>query len=70
VDLSPAAFVIGLAISTALSLLVFSHASRHGSKHPTAWGIAAFALGALGAAVYYARYWWRGRSSRSGGRRY
>ena len=69
-DLSPAAFVLGLAISTALSLLVFSHASRHGSKHPTAWGIAAFALGALGAAVYYARYWWRGRSGRSGGRRY
>jgi hypothetical protein len=68
VEISPAAFVFGLAISTALSLLVFSHASRHGSKHPTAWGIAAFALGALGAVVYYARYWWKARSS--SGRRY
>lgn len=66
-EISPGAFVLGLAISTALSLLVFAHASRHGSKHATAWGVAAFALGALGAAVYYARYWWK---ARSGGARY
>lgn len=66
-EISPGAFVLGLAISTALSLLVFAHASRHGSKHATAWGVAAFALGALGAAVYYARHWWK---ARSGGARY
>jgi hypothetical protein len=67
VEISPATFVFGLAISTALSLLVFAHASRHGNKRATAWGIAAFALGALGAAAYYARYWWK---ARSGGPRY
>jgi hypothetical protein len=70
VEISPGVFVFGLAISIALSLLVFSHASKHGSKHATAWGIAAFVFGAGGAAVYYARHWWRGRSGRSGNRRY
>lgn len=61
-EISPATFVFALAISTALSLLVFSHASRHGSKHATAWGVVAFVLGAPGALVYYARYWWKARS--------
>ena len=69
-EISPGAFVFGLAVAIALSLLVFAHATRHGNKRATAWGVAAFALGALGAAAYFARYWWKGRSGQSGGRRY
>lgn len=58
---TPGVFVVALAISTGLSLLVFSHASRHRDPHATAWGIAAFVLGAVGALVYYLRFWARSR---------
>jgi len=39
------------------ALLVFQHAHTHGSKHATAWGIAAFLLGLLAVATYFIRYW-------------
>lgn len=58
---TPGVFLVALAISTGLSLLVFSHASRHRDPHPTAWGIVAFVLGAVGALIYYVRFWARSR---------
>ena len=61
-DPSPGVFVVALAISTGLSLLVFSHASRHHNRHATAWGVVAFVLGAAGALLYYVRFWAQRRS--------
>ena len=55
-ELSTEQFIFALVVSTALSLIVFRHADRHGSKHATAWGIATFFFGAFGAAIYFARY--------------
>ena len=56
--LSPGTFVVLLAVSVAFSLLVFSHAQRHGNRHATAWGIVAFLFAALGVIVYFARFLW------------
>ena len=40
---------------------VFAHASRHGSRHATAWGVAAFLLAGVAVPVYFIRHWARGR---------
>ena len=56
-DLSPGAFFVGVAIAAGLSLLVFSHAQRHGSRHPTAWGVGAFLFAGLVVPVYFVRFW-------------
>lgn len=56
-DLSPAAFLITLALTASISAGVFAHASRHGSKHPTAWGVAAFLVAGIAVPVYFLRYW-------------
>ena len=47
--------LVGIVVMAALSLLVFSHATKHGSRHPTAWGIAAFFW--PGFVFYFVRYW-------------
>ena len=54
-------FVFALVVSTLLALLVFGHAERHGSRHATAWGVAAFFFGVFAAAVYFGRYYLRRR---------
>jgi hypothetical protein len=41
-DVSFAEFFLGVLLAAALSMWVYWHASRHGSRHATAWGIAAF----------------------------
>jgi ABC-type phosphate transport system permease subunit len=41
-SLSVGQFLLLLAVFTALSMWVYWHASRHGSKHATAWGVAVF----------------------------
>ena len=61
---SPGAFVALLVISVALSLLVFSHASRHGSRHATAWGVIAFLFAGLGVATYFGHFFWTRRRRR------
>jgi hypothetical protein len=35
-------FFAALLLAAALSMWIYWHASRHGSRHATAWGIAAF----------------------------
>ncbi len=42
---------------SAAFLLVFMHAQRHGSKHATAWGVAAFLAAGIVVPVYFVRYW-------------
>ena len=54
---SPGVFVAGLVIATVAALVVFRHAERTGSRHATAWGIAAFLLPGGVVPVYFLRYW-------------
>jgi len=56
-ELSPAAFLLSVAIAAGLAMAVFWHASKHGSSHPTAWGIAAFLFAGIAVPVYLIRYW-------------
>jgi hypothetical protein len=64
VDLpGPGEFSVVLVASIGFSMLVFSHASRHGSRHPTAWGIVGFLFAGVGALVYFVSYLLRGRRS-------
>ena len=59
-ELSPGAFFFVVAFAAAVSLLVFRHADQHGSRHATAWGVAAFLAPIIGA-IYFLRYWLRQR---------
>lgn len=56
-QLSPVEFVLAVAIAAAISMGVYAHASRHGSKHATAWGVAAFLMAGIAVPVYFIRYW-------------
>ncbi len=58
---TPGEFFLGVALAAALSLLVFRHADRHGSRRATAWGIATFLAAAVVVPVYFIRYWLRSR---------
>ena len=51
-DLSPAEFVLVVAIAAGLSMLVFWHASKRGSRHATLWGIAVFLFAGIAIPVY------------------
>ncbi len=57
----PGTFVVLLVLWTGSAVLVFSHAQRHGSAHPTAWGVAAFLASGVVLPVYFVRYWMRSR---------
>ena len=50
-----------LLVWSAAFLLVFTHAQRHGSKHATAWGVAAFLAAGIVVPVYFVRHWLRRR---------
>ena len=56
-DVSTGTFLLSVAIAAGLAMLVFAHASKHGSKHATAWGIATFLFAAIALPVYFIRYW-------------
>jgi hypothetical protein len=55
-NISPGAFILSVAIAAGLAMAVFSHASKHGSKHPTAWGIATFLVAGLALPIYVIHY--------------
>ena len=61
---SPGAFVALLVVSVAFSLIVFSHANRHGSRHATAWGVVAFLFAGLGVVTYFGHFVWTQRRRR------
>lgn len=56
-SISPAAFLLSVAIAAALAMAVFAHASKRGDKHATAWGIATFLFAGIAIPVYLIRYW-------------
>ena len=60
-DLSPIQFAFALTLAALLAMLVFSHANRHGSRHATAWGVAAFLFAGIVVPLYFVRYWLRRR---------
>ena len=55
----PVTFLIAVALAAAISTGVFMHATKHGSRHPTAWGVAAFLAAGVTVPVYFFRYWLR-----------
>ena len=59
--LSQGELVALLLVWAAAFLVVFLHAQRHGSKHATAWGVAAFLAAGVVVPVYFVRYWLRRR---------
>jgi hypothetical protein len=61
---SPGAFFAILAVSIGFSLYVFSHATRNGSRHATAWGVFTFLAVGLGLATYFGHYFWTRRRRR------
>jgi hypothetical protein len=52
IDLSPGEFVLGVAIAAGLSMAVFAHASKRGSRHATAWGVAVFLVAGIALPLY------------------
>jgi len=48
-------FVVAVLLAAVLSCWVYWHASRHGSRHATEWGIASFLL--VGFVAYLVHYW-------------
>ena len=49
-------FFLAVVLAAALSMWVYWHASRHGSRHATAWGIAAFFFWVT-VPVYFVHYY-------------
>ena len=47
-----AAFFVAWAIGAAASIAVFLHATKHGNRHATAWGVGVFLFMGLGAPLY------------------
>jgi hypothetical protein len=56
-NVSPGAFIVSVAIAAGLAMLIFRHATKHGSKHATAWGIATFLFAGLAIPIYFINYW-------------
>lgn len=48
-----AQFLVAWAIDTVAAVAVFLHASRHGSRHPTAWGAFVFLFLIVGLPAYF-----------------
>jgi hypothetical protein len=49
-------FLIAVAIAAGLSMLVFRHADRHGSRHATAWGVFTFLAAVIAIPAYLLSY--------------
>jgi hypothetical protein len=60
-DLSFGELLVGIALASAASMAIFSHATRHGSKHATAWGVATFLAAAIAVPLYFLNYWLKRR---------
>lgn len=63
-ELSPATFLVAVAIAAAASMAVFAHADKRGNRHATAWGIGVFLLAGVFLPLYVLRYWLRNRRAR------
>ena len=49
-------FLLAVLVAAAFSMWVYWHASRHGSKHATAWGVATFLAVGIVLPVYFIHY--------------
>jgi hypothetical protein len=56
-DLSFGELLLVLALLSAASMAIFAHASKHGSRHATAWGVATFLAAAIAVPLYFLNYW-------------
>jgi hypothetical protein len=56
-SLRPGEFVVVVAIAAGLSMLVFRHASRNGSRHATAWGVLTFLAAGIFLPAYFLNWW-------------
>lgn len=52
----PSLFAASVVIGAAAALLIFWHADRHGSRHPTAWGVGAFFAAIVVVPLYFLRH--------------
>lgn len=50
-------FGFAIALAALLAMGVFHHASKHGSRRATAWGVATFLVAGVVVPVYFIRYW-------------
>jgi hypothetical protein len=55
-DVSPGQFILAVLLAAALSMWVYWHASRHGSRHATAWGVLTFLFAGLALPLYFIHY--------------
>jgi hypothetical protein len=60
-DLSFGQFLFVVTLAAIASMAIFAHASKNGSKHATAWGVAAFLAAAIAVPAYFLNYWMRTR---------
>ena len=56
-NLSFGQFAVAVLLAAGLSMWVYWHASRHGSKHATAWGVATFLAVGLFLPLYFIHYY-------------
>jgi hypothetical protein len=61
-DLSAGNIVFAWAVATVVAVAVFTHASKRGSTHATAWGIGTFLFMILVLPAYVV-YTWRSKPS-------
>ncbi len=52
----PVDFLLAVLFAALVSMLVFWHANKHGSRHATAWGVGAFLLAGIVVPLYFVRY--------------
>ncbi|MEY2452849.1 MAG: hypothetical protein QOD92_2423 [Acidimicrobiaceae bacterium] len=57
--LSTANIVLAWSVATVVAAVVFTHATKHGSKHATAWGIGTFLLMIVVLPAYVLHVWRR-----------
>ena len=60
-DVSPGQFVFYVLLAAVLSMWVYWHASRHGSRHSTAWGVLTFIAPGPLVLIYFIHYYWTRR---------
>ena len=58
-----AEFLLAVAGAALISMAVFAHASKHGNRHATAWGIAVFLMCGIALPLYFLRHWLRSRKA-------
>jgi hypothetical protein len=55
-DVSPGQFILAVLLAAVLSTWVYWHASRHGSRRATAWGVFTFLFVGIVLPLYFIHY--------------